>query len=115
MSDTKNESKATPGPWVAEFQPEGELVAHWDIKAGATILACLPHDTQEPDARLIAAAPDLLAALIASREAIDILMARIINAAAIDADPATYHPSKSGKPWTALLQAKAALEKAGAS
>jgi hypothetical protein len=57
-------STHTPGPWQARFSPKSDLVAHWDIYSNdGENLACLPEETQEPDARLIAAAPDLLAAL----------------------------------------------------
>lgn len=64
----------TPGPWRYEFDhPELQCMAH--IVAGdegifSTSIATLygPDDTREgtePDARLIAAAPDLLQALVA--------------------------------------------------
>jgi hypothetical protein len=64
MNETK--TAHTPGPWRPVFQPEGELVAHWDIfTPDGENLACLPETTQEPDARLIAAAPELLQVVMA--------------------------------------------------
>ena len=68
--------------------------------------------TTKANARLIAAAPELLAALEACTQAIDILFARIAAAAPPDAAPDTFYPSRSGKPWEAMIQAQAALAKA---
>jgi hypothetical protein len=64
---------------------------------------------QEANARLIAAAPELLAACKAQHEAIDMLFAMLIS---VDK---TFFPSKSGPPWDALVQANAAIAKAEGS
>ena len=60
-------TKHTPGPWIVD----GSRIAAPD---GTTVINCLGamggHDTQA-DARLIAAAPDLLAALEAAEGVVD--------------------------------------------
>ncbi len=61
----------TPGPWAAEYSTYGEEIwfggegpGMWTIDApGAYLSGCEGSATAEADARLIAAAPDLLAAL----------------------------------------------------
>ncbi len=58
-----------------------------------------------PDALLIAAAPDLLAACELAHNAIDLLVAMLIQR-----DDAFY-PSESGLPWQALLAVNAATAK----
>ncbi len=52
--------KHTPGPWRYEYEPgyNGELIA-----ANETIIAEFISEPRPPNARLIAAAPDLLEAL----------------------------------------------------
>ena len=55
---------------------------------------------------------ELVEALETACDAIDLLLARIIMAAPPGADPVTYHPSKSGLPWTALIQSRGALARA---
>jgi len=52
------EAKHTPGPWV-EF--DGDICPANDI--ANVVIATLYQDTSDADARLIAAAPDLLEAL----------------------------------------------------
>lgn len=57
-------SKATPGPWVARPDPNAYLQDDWCVSVGDSlenidkVAVC-----RERDARLIAAAPDLLEAL----------------------------------------------------
>lgn len=54
-------TKHTPGPWKVE--PRGNLKARQFVEAGEfRIVECLTRD-QEANAHLIAAAPELLAAL----------------------------------------------------
>ena len=80
-----------------------------------------PRNDAEAIADLIIDAPRLkevnealLKACEALRNGLDILFARIIEAAPRDADPVTYHPSKigAGIPWAAIVQAKDAIDKA---
>jgi hypothetical protein len=60
-------SQHTPGPWwFALADPEGNCFAG----AGDRQLSVA---ISRPDARLIAAAPDLLAALVEAQEALDVL------------------------------------------
>lgn len=66
------------------------------------------NDEKNANARLIAAAPKLLAACKAQHEAIDTLMARLIVK-----DP-TFRPTTSSV-WPALLEGNAAIAKATAS
>jgi len=60
----------------------------------------------EANAHLIAAAPDMYEALKAQHEAIDILFAMLIE------KDRTFFPSKSGRPWEAIIQGNQALAKA---
>lgn len=62
---------------------------------------------------LLEAAPDLLAACKAQREAIDTLFAMLITLTK-DHEPHCFFPSKSGQPWEALVQGNAAVAKATA-
>ena len=77
-------TKHTPGPWRLEKHPEwsqyyGNIVGSYGIGAGnieniRTISVQLKHGTDEEteaNARLIAAAPDLLAALQAAQELLE--------------------------------------------
>jgi hypothetical protein len=111
-----NEFKGTPGPWVSRpiLGENFRVVIKARSAPGgiALTLRGLGEIEEDANARLIAAAPELLEALHACREGIDILMGRIIEGAPRDADPKTYHPSKSGKPWDAMLLARAAIVKA---
>jgi hypothetical protein len=60
----------------------------------------------EANARLIAAAPDLLAAVKAQHNAIDILFAMLIER------DRGFLPSQSRVPWAALLKGNATIAKA---
>lgn len=62
------ENKHTPGPWYAESgheQQNGQL--YWQVTDGNDAIMqnqfCWCHGSQEANARIIAAAPDLLEAL----------------------------------------------------
>ena len=63
------EAKHTPGPWIAEPEEASEHRGIAICAADAILATILPEDDREADAedwanaRLIAAAPDLLAAL----------------------------------------------------
>lgn len=118
----------TTGLTIQENEP-GNPESDWLLIAEPSFvigIACAVMEDNRPDESVIlapvkanallwAAAPELLEALIACREGIDILMARIIEAAPQGADPVTYHPSKSGKPWDAFILARAAILKATGS
>jgi hypothetical protein len=54
----------TPGPWLCHKYPDtkGHTISHYAVGSLASVKHPSP-DTQEANARLIAAAPDLLAAL----------------------------------------------------
>ncbi len=56
-------NKHTPGPWKAEPFAGGWNV--WPISSKKPDGSAIAYDCTEADARLIAAAPDLLAALLA--------------------------------------------------
>lgn len=55
-----NETKHTPGPWHVEQGTDG--VGVWDEMA-RTLIAAVDQPNAESNARLIAAAPEMLAAL----------------------------------------------------
>ncbi len=108
----------TPGPWKLKFEPIGNPVDHADFPH-AHFLAGeddywddatntgfhLSGIMNEDDARCMVAAPEMLAALKAQHEAIDILMAMLIP---LDEK---FMPTKS-RIWPMLLQGKAAIDKA---
>ncbi len=60
----------TPGPWSTRYEHFAYTVFAEDQPGGIAIVACYPAEEEEADARLIAAAPDLLEALKAIRAAI---------------------------------------------
>src|SRR5438477_10529904 len=71
---TSSQGKFTPGPWHVEtVYDEGTSIAVRESAYGLFIAMVEPHDMEHADAfanaRLIAAAPDLLAALEAVTEA----------------------------------------------
>jgi hypothetical protein len=61
------------------------------------------------NARVIASAPELLAACQAQHEAIDRLFAMLIDLSPRDK---TFYPSKSGQPWEAAVAGNSAIAKA---
>ena len=57
-------SKHTPGPWTAIIEKDGEhVVDTYVVDVDEDVVVRPSAKLSEPDARLIAAAPDLLAAL----------------------------------------------------
>jgi hypothetical protein len=108
-------SKHTPGPWqVSGVRHKGDLKLGNDARlhmvgpdddAVAGVFFHMQTGVGWADARLIAAAPELLDALYVQRSAIDILMARLI-----EVDP-SFRPTKS-EVWPMLLQGTAAITKA---
>ena len=113
-----SESKHTPGPWTIERcgidLPENDvlIVGHpnsSDMSVIRTIGRLFSYDRPEvnkANARLIAAAPELLDACKAQHEAIDRLFALLIS------HDSGFFPSKSGQPWQAILQGNAARAEA---
>jgi hypothetical protein len=65
------------------------------------------------NAHLASKVPQLVAALKAQHEAIDMLFATLIAKTMRAEKP--FYPSESGKPWEALLAGKAAIESVGAT
>ena len=72
--------KSTPGPWQATRSDHSEGYDVWWITACpaanqekeiATVAGGYPHERHEANARLIAAAPDLLAMLAEAHDIID--------------------------------------------
>lgn len=66
MTETKHASKHTPGPWALDYEGPARLAI---IDKDNRILAlgnlqCEDGDQDEANARLIAAAPELLGALV---------------------------------------------------
>jgi len=99
----------TPGPWRVTSQ--GTRWPTYVEGPDGQVAAC---ETPE-DARLIAAAPDLLAACKMQHEAIDRLFALLIIATRSDRPSESgmaFMPSKSGQPWDALVAGNAAIAKA---
>ena len=101
----------TRGTWIwtdGENHHHKELVVKETLGHGVDSIlyhgANWPMD--EANARLIAAAPELLNACKAQHKAIDILFARLIN------EDVDFLPSKSGQPWKAIQEGNAAIEKA---
>ena len=103
-------SKHTPGPWAIEQDGPWTLVRGYDVELQSEDypgpLVCTPADngSTQANARLIAAAPDLLAALLEISRCCD-------ERASFDGDPAM-------KRWCAATSevARAAIAKAeGAS
>lgn len=103
-------SEHTKGPWIQE--PAMSSAAHDRAilqVGGFTVIAQVPGKIQSEaiaNARLIAAAPDLLEACEAQLRVIDTLMARLME---VDH---TFMPTPSGHLWKALLQSKEAIAKA---
>ena len=105
----------TPGPWqVAGTRHSGDLKLGPDARLHmvgpdgdpvAGVFFDMRTGRGFADARLISAAPDLLEACVAQHQAIDILLARLIELAP------SFRPSQSAV-WPMLLQGNAALLKA---
>src|ERR1700676_739230 len=93
----------TPGPWLYDGMA---IHTNDGIMIAGLSSVCKTAKEIDANARLIAAAPELLAACRAQHEALDILMAMLI-----ERDP-NFFPSKSSV-WPALIQGNAAIIKAG--
>lgn len=109
MPRTKGYPTPTPGPWrVSDFERRAGGVTRHVMGADDFAVAYLDGrsaEEHEANARLIAAAPEMLAALKEQHEAIDILLAMLIQR------DQTFMPSRSVV-WPKLLQGRAAIEKA---
>jgi len=99
----------TPGPWIVT---PTSVTGQFLVQAGMHDENSSFHNGtafsqafNEANGRLIAAAPDMLAALKAQHDALDRLLALIVN---LDT---TFMPSKSVA-WPALVQGNAAIAKA---
>lgn len=94
-------SDYTKGDWTTQPCPNGgRLLVR--SNSDQPSLQIVP----EADAHLISAAPDMYEALEAQHDAIDGLFALLIS------KDNTFFPSKSGKPWEAMIQGNSALKKA---
>lgn len=90
----------TPGPWVVRdrwyihVDHEGETYCHAEVKCGPTI----PHDSpeHEANARLIAAAPDLLTAVTELLEVRDWWTTEKIRAVRKKAEAAIAKATRKG-------------------
>lgn len=117
----------TPGPWKQQAPKiDGVVDAYRWIEAGNGMFPDpdgsnadlnpsgfkLSGFISEADARLIAAAPELLAACKAQHEAIDRLFAMLIGLTREHTPDAHFFPTKSGQPWGACQQGNAAIAKA---
>ena len=104
MSNTKH----TPGPW--------QVMMKDIVNADNSITVAVAHGpvgTQkevggehEANARLIAAAPELLDALVSAHEAMDRLFARLVEA------EEGFLPTQSGQPWEAMQKVYHTIAKA---
>lgn len=89
-----SESKHTPGPWTNHGRIQQSGLPHSSV-AAKTLLARVyseafgDSEQETANANLIAAAPDLLAAVRAQHDIIDTLLAMLITA-----DP-SFRPTKS--------------------
>jgi len=102
-------SAHTPGPWIhaIDFGQVGSIESQNGtvIAQAQALVRDYDHAERNANARLIAAAPDLLAACQAQHHAIDVLMARLI---ALDPE---FMPTKSTI-WPALVAGSDAIAKA---
>jgi|SRR5689334_19242645 len=104
MANDRNEAKHTPGPWrVVERERDDNAAYSIESESGiivANVISGLGLETEAANARLIAAAPDLLAALHA-------LLDRI------DHHFGDTHRYGQGNEWREQEDARAAIAKAG--
>lgn len=103
----------TKGEWQTVFfkgMGMNELETYIKISGGVCICKILDRPKieieKESNARLIAAAPDLLLACKAQHRAIDILFALLIQ------KDEKFFPSQSGQPWKAIQQGNKAIKDA---
>lgn len=86
--------------WLYSPYPDFQCVATFTFKHNVELVCNSLNDPKRK------AAPDMYEALKAQHHAIDILFALLIE------KDNTFYPSKSGKPWEALLKGNQALTKA---
>jgi hypothetical protein len=108
-----SEAEFTPGPWEAvdSLTVRGPFAFRDSNKPGVQICSLthyVPATERAANARLIAAAPQLLEACKAQHRAIDMLMARLIQI-----DPG-FMPTKAPS-WEAVKLGHAAISKATGS
>ncbi|WP_261229630.1 hypothetical protein [Serratia entomophila] len=63
--------KGTPGPWVATVRNNNDLMTQFYGVLIGSVCVDIPTDSPKIDARLIAAAPELLDALINARKELE--------------------------------------------
>ena len=100
----------TPGPWESSPAPiDGDRLQGYTVfQVGHQVVArCINPDRSteehEANARLIAAAPDLLVVAEEYHTALDLLFSKLIVL-----DP-TFFPSQSGQPWDAVVKGHAVI------
>ena len=98
----------TKGPYKVGDDGPGIITVETTDGRAACVLAEMenPDDEDRDNFALFAGAPEMHEALMEAHNAIDELFARLVLA------DATFRPSNSGRPWDALLQVNAAIEKA---
>lgn len=76
-----NEFKGTPGPWAAGESADGEYLVWAETDTNTALAAVMPCERAYCISRLIAAAPDLLEALMLARTHVENDLLDIIDAA----------------------------------
>lgn len=114
------ETKHTPRPWVfieGDDFDNNEITSKERIDTNITPICRIEieftgkiGEEQKANANLIKTAPEMLEALKLQHEAIDILFAMVINLTPRTQE--SFHPTKSGTPWEALLKGNDAINKA---
>lgn len=94
-----NQSKDIPGVWE-------DALDLWD-ENGMLLAKVLKRGDAKSRHAMLNAAPDMLLALKAQHDAIDLLFAMLISA-----DTKRFLPSKSGQPWEAMIKGNEAIAKA---
>lgn len=97
--------KHTPGPWTAKPTGPWDGWDGWSVEDAAGTAVCDAHGSQldgarEANARLIAAAPDLLYALVAARSE----LWRLLDLRGIE--------PKQAREWPEIVRAEEAIAKA---
>lgn len=110
MSDQTSAVTHSPGPWTVKlhacFGDDGQPIVGMWVEAGEyrSVANVMPHREGASNAHLIAAAPDLLAALKAALPWIAIAM--------VARDPETTHPQAIANHAEDLALVQAAIAKA---
>lgn len=105
----------TPGPWSYHLGHDYVAIQYNNGESELCVYRAFPATDGriEADARLIAAAPELLAACEAQRQAIDWLFASLIGITGRQKTEKQFYPSKCGFAWDACVLGVAAVKKAG--